>query len=35
MKFRKASEMLAQRQRALESAEEEWLALAEKAEAGA
>ncbi|EYD76235.1 ABC transporter, ATP-binding protein [Rubellimicrobium mesophilum DSM 19309] len=35
VKFRKASEMLAQRQRALESAEEEWLTLAEKAEAGA
>ncbi|MBP1804521.1 ABC-F family ATP-binding cassette domain-containing protein [Rubellimicrobium aerolatum] len=32
VKFRKASEMLAQRQKALESAEEEWLLLAEKAE---
>ncbi len=33
VKFRKASEMLAQRQEALEAAEEEWLELAEKAEA--
>ncbi len=31
-KFRKASEMLAQRQAALEAAEEEWLRLMEKAE---
>ncbi|TNC71431.1 ABC-F family ATP-binding cassette domain-containing protein [Rubellimicrobium roseum] len=32
VKFRKASEMLSQRQAALEAAEEEWLLLAEKAE---
>ena len=32
VKFRKATEALAQRQSALELAEEEWLALAEKAE---
>ena len=32
VKFRKATEALAQRQAALESAEEEWLILAEKAE---
>ncbi len=32
VKFRKASEMLAHRQAALEAAEEEWLVLAEKAE---
>ena len=35
VKFRKASEMLSQRQRTLAEAEEEWLNLAEKAEAGA
>jgi ATP-binding cassette subfamily F protein uup len=32
VKFRKASEMLSQRQEALVTAEEEWLSLAEKAE---
>ena len=32
VKFRKASEALAERQTALEAAEEEWLVLAEKAE---
>ncbi|HVG48927.1 MAG TPA: ATP-binding cassette domain-containing protein, partial [Rubellimicrobium sp.] len=35
VKFRKASEILSQRQRTLAEAEEEWLTLAEKAEAGA
>ena len=32
VKFRKATEMLTERQAALASAEEEWLVLAEKAE---